>query len=61
MFANVRRYVRAFVLALRFTLRGEKPPLLKLREAHPQLAAWWTQTIRLISTIELSINLQPRK
>ncbi len=52
MLANIRRYVRAFVLALRFTLRGEKPPLLQVREQHPQLAAWWTQTVSLISAIE---------
>ncbi|HVU10876.1 MAG TPA: hypothetical protein VHD90_06340 [Phototrophicaceae bacterium] len=52
MLADVRRYVRAFVLALRFTLRGEQPPLLKVREAYPQLAAWWAQTISLIRAIE---------
>ena len=52
MIAAIRRYVRAFVLALQFTVRGEKPPLLQAREAHPQFAQWWAQTIRLVEAVE---------
>lgn len=52
MFANIRRYVRAFVLALRYTLRGEKPPLLALRDEQPELAAWWAKTIELVEALE---------
>ena len=52
MLATVERYVRAFVVALRFTLRGEKPPLLQVRERYPQVAAWWEQTVKLISVVE---------
>jgi len=52
MFANIRRYGQAFVLALRYTLRGEKPPLLAVRDEHPELAAWWAQTITLVEAVE---------
>lgn len=52
MFANIRRYGRAFLLALRYTLRGEKPPLLAVRDSHPELAAWWAQTITLVEAVE---------
>jgi len=33
---TLSRYVRAFVTALRFTMRGEQPPGLR----HPELYAW---------------------
>lgn len=52
MFANIRRYGKAFVVALRYTLRGEKPPLLAMRDERPELAAWWAQTIALVEAIE---------
>lgn len=52
MFANIRRYGQAFVMTLRYTLRGEKPPLLAIRDEQPELAAWWTQTIALVEAIE---------
>ncbi len=52
MLKQIRRYGRAFALALKFTLRGEKPPLLKVRDQHPTLAAWWTQTITLVNAAE---------
>ncbi len=52
MIANIRRYGRAFLVALRLTLRGEKPPLLHVRDQHPQLAGWWDQTIRLVEAVE---------
>jgi hypothetical protein len=52
MIQTIRRYARAFVLALRFTLRGEKPPLLKLREEQPDLAAWWRESVVLVEAIE---------
>ncbi len=52
MLSTVRRYLRAFVLALRFTLRGETPPLLQVRERQPQLVAWWERTITLVEAVE---------
>lgn len=52
MLQNIRRYARAFVLALRYTIRGEKPPLLQVHDQHPDLSAWWAQTIKLISAVE---------
>ncbi len=52
MLTTIRKYARAFVLALRFTLRGEQPPLLRVRAQYPQLAAWWTETIRRIDAVE---------
>lgn len=50
--SEIQRYGRALVLALRFTLRGEKPPLLKVRDQYPELTAWWTETIRLVEAVE---------
>ncbi len=52
MLTTIRKYARAFGLALGFTLRGEQPPLLRVRMQYPQLAAWWTETIRLVSAVE---------
>jgi len=52
MIATIRRYLRAFVLALRFTVRGEKPPLLQVRERQPQLVAWWERSIALVEAVE---------
>lgn len=52
MLQNIRRYARAFVLALRYTIRGEKPPLLQVHDQHPDLSAWWAQTIKLVSAVE---------
>lgn len=49
---NIRRYGRAFIVALRLTLRGEKPPLLQVRDRYPHLAAWWDQTAALVSAVE---------
>jgi hypothetical protein len=49
---EVRRYWRAFVTALRFTVRGEKPPLLKIRDQYPQFTAWMDETIRLVEAVE---------
>jgi|SRR5579871_3405908 len=57
LLANIRRYTRAFVIALQFTLRGQKPPLLQIRERYPQLAAWWMQTISSITSIEQRANV----
>ncbi len=56
MIETLRRYARAFALALRYTLRGEKPPLLKVRERYPELAGWWEQTIRLVEAVERSAS-----
>ena len=52
MITTIRRYLRAFVLALKFTLRSEKPPLLRVSERYPRLAAWWRQTITLLDETE---------
>lgn len=52
MLKQLRRYARAFVLALRYTVRGEKPPLLQVHDQHPDLSAWWAQTIKLVSAVE---------
>lgn len=52
MLQNIRRYARAFVLALRYTVRGEKPPLLQVHDQHPDLSAWWAQTIKLVGAVE---------
>jgi hypothetical protein len=49
---NIRRYGRAFLLALRFTLRGEKPPLLNARERAPNFAAWLDRTVALTTALE---------
>ncbi|MEP7291258.1 MAG: hypothetical protein ABI835_05720 [Chloroflexota bacterium] len=52
MIRNIRRYGRAFALALKFTLRGEKPPLLRVRDQYPELAAWWVRSIVLVESVE---------
>lgn len=52
MIAKLQRYARAFVLALGYTLRGEKPPLLEVRDRFPACAAWWEQTLRLVEAVE---------
>lgn len=48
----IRRYARAFLLALRYTLRGEKPPLLRVRDQYPVFTAWVDKTVTLIEEIE---------
>jgi hypothetical protein len=48
----IRRYARAFLLALQYTLRGEKPPLLRVRDQYPVITAWLDQTVRLVEEIE---------
>ena len=53
---RIKRTLRAFVLALRYTLRGDKPPLLRVRDQYPALAAWWGKTIRLVEAVERSAN-----
>jgi len=58
MIATIRRYLRAFVLALRFTVRGEKPPLLQVREHQPQLVAWWERSIALVEAVESHATAQ---
>ncbi len=42
---TIRRYARAFIGALKMTLRGEtiQPPA----DPHPNLTAWWQTTTRL--------------
>ncbi|MBN8635937.1 MAG: hypothetical protein J0M07_11490 [Anaerolineae bacterium] len=42
---TIRRYARAFIGALKLTLRGEtiQPAI----DPHPNLTAWWQSTIRL--------------
>jgi hypothetical protein len=48
----LRRYARAFWLALNYTLRGEKPPLLRVRDQYPVFTAWVDKTVRLTEAIE---------
>lgn len=45
---TLSRYVRAFITALRLTIRGQQPPGLK----HPELYAWIKQMALLV--VELS-------
>jgi hypothetical protein len=52
MISSIKRYTRAFVVALKFTLRGQKPPLLRARDQYPQLSAWFDQTITLANAVE---------
>ncbi len=49
---KIRRYGRAFWLALKYTARGEKPPLLKVHDQHPELSSWWTKTLALVAAVE---------
>ena len=58
MIATLKRYLRAFVLALRFTLRGEQPPLLQVRDRQPALVAWWESTLQRVSEIERAAAAQ---
>ena len=58
MIATMKRYLRAFVLALRFTLRGEQPPLLQVRERQPELVAWWECTLQLVGEVERAAAAQ---
>ena len=46
------------MLALRFTLRGEKPPLLQVRDRQPDLVAWWERTLTLVAEIERAAAAQ---
>jgi hypothetical protein len=48
----LRRYAHAFWLALKYTLRGEKPPLLRVRDQYPVITAWVDKTVRLTEEIE---------
>jgi hypothetical protein len=48
----LRRYARAFWIALKYTLRGEKPPLLRVRDQYPVITAWVDETVRLVAAIE---------
>lgn len=48
----LQRYARAFWIALKYTLRGEKPPLLRVRDQYPVITAWVDETVRLVDTIE---------
>jgi hypothetical protein len=41
------RYLRAFVIALRMTLRGEQPP----PPPHAELRAWMQEAVRLTNTV----------
>ncbi len=58
MIAGLRRYLRAFALTLRYTLRGEQPPLLRVRDSYPQLAAWWDQALALVEAVERAADAQ---
>jgi hypothetical protein len=44
---TLERYLRAFVGALRMTLRGERPLALRVDERFPNLSQWWRATVAL--------------
>jgi hypothetical protein len=44
---SVSRYIRAFVVALRMTVRGEKPPPLR----HPEFYAWIREMVVLVDRV----------
>jgi hypothetical protein len=48
----LRRYARAFWIALKYTLRGEKPPLLRVRDQYPVITAWLDETVRRVAAVE---------
>ena len=52
LLSRIRRYLKALTLALRYTLRGDKPPLLKVRQQYPALSAWWDKTVHLVEAVE---------
>lgn len=43
----IGRYLRAFFVALRMTLRGEQPPPPR----YPTLTAWTQQTVKLVDAV----------
>ena len=47
----LRRYWRAFWLALKLTLRGQ-PQLPPVRERYPQFTTWWQGTIERVAAVE---------
>ena len=49
---TVSRYVRAFVTALRMTLRGQQPPGLR----HPELYAWIKQTAVRVAEVSTAVD-----
>lgn len=49
---TVTRYLRAFVGALRMTLRGEKPATQVVEERYPDLLAWCRQTVALVKGVQ---------
>ncbi|MCC6803504.1 MAG: hypothetical protein IT319_11525 [Anaerolineae bacterium] len=52
LLSRIRRYLQALALAARYTLRGDKPPLLQVRKQYPALAAWWDKTVHLVEAVE---------
>ena len=46
---TIKRYARAFIGALRLTLRGEV--VQPIAERYPQLTAWWQDTLRLTAAV----------
>jgi hypothetical protein len=49
---TVSRYVRAFITALRMTIRGQQPPGLK----HPELYAWIKQMVLLVAEFAAAVD-----
>lgn len=49
---TVSRYVRAFITALRMTIRGQQPPGLK----HPELYAWIKQMALLVAEFAAAVD-----
>jgi hypothetical protein len=49
---TLSRYARAFITALRMTLRGEQPPGLR----HPELYAWIKQMAILVAELAAAVD-----
>jgi hypothetical protein len=49
---TLSRYIRAFMTALRMTLRGQQPPGLK----HPELYAWIKQLAVLVADLSAAVD-----
>lgn len=52
LLSRIKRYARAFALAIRYTLRGDQPPLLKMRQQYPVFSAWMDKTVELVEAVE---------
>lgn len=49
---TITRYIRAFITALRMTIRGQQPPGMR----HPELYAWMKQLTALVDSLDTAIT-----